>query len=40
MKSAATGSPVNPIISKMYMEHFEERALRTADNTLGYGEGM
>ena len=27
-------SPVSPIITNMYMEHFQEKALRTAENPL------
>ena len=31
---------VSPFIANMYMEIFEERALRTVENPQGYGEGM
>ena len=37
---AAMGSPVSPIIASLYMEGFEEIALRTAPNpTLQCGSG-
>ena len=39
-KGAAMGSPVSPIVANIYMEAFENRAISTALNPLGYGRGM
>ena len=33
-KGAAMGSPVSPIVANLYMEHFEERAIREAPHPL------
>ena len=33
-KIAAMGSPVSPIVANLYMEHFEERAIREAPHPL------
>jgi hypothetical protein len=33
---AAMGSPVSPIVCNLYMEHFEEQALRTAPHPPGW----
>ena len=30
VEGTAIGSPVNPIVANLYMEHFEQKALRTA----------
>ena len=32
VEGAAMGSPVSPIVTNLYMEHFERTALRTASN--------
>ena len=31
------GSPVNPIIANLYMEHFEQKALSTSPHSPGSG---
>ena len=33
-------SPVSPIVTNLYMEHFERKALRSAINPPGYGTGL
>ena len=40
MEGTAPELPINLIIANMYMEHFKQRALGTAENALGYGEGV
>ena len=39
-KGAAMGSPVSPMVAKIYMEAFENRAITTALYPLRYGRGM
>ena len=40
VEDAAMRSPVSSIIDKTGMKQFEEKAVRTAENPLGYGEGV
>ena len=39
-KGAAMGSPVSPIVAKIYMEAFENRAISTALHPPGYERDM
>ena len=34
------GSPVSPIVTNLYMEHFERNALSSAINPPGHGIGL
>ena len=40
VEGAAMGSPVSPIITNLYMEYLEQKALSTASHPLGSGTGM
>ena len=40
VEGAAIGSPVNPIVTHLYMEYFEGKGLRSAVNPPGYGTGL
>ena len=34
------GLPIGPTVAKLYMEHFEGKALRSATNPPRYGTGL
>ena len=40
VQGVAMGSPVSPIVSNLYMEHFDKEALWSASNPQGFGLGM
>ena len=40
VEGVAMGSPVSPIVAKLYMEYLEQKALSTAPHPLGSGTGM
>ena len=40
VEGAAMGSPVSPIESNLYMEHFEGEALRSASHPPGFGTAL
>ena len=40
VEGAAMGSPVSPIVAKLYMEYLQQKALSTAPQPLGSGAGM
>ena len=39
-EGVAMGSPISPIVTNLYMEHFEGTALRSAANHPRYGTGL
>ena len=40
VEGVAMGSPVSPIVTNLYMEHFEREAFRSASNPPGFGLGL
>ena len=40
VEGAAMGSPVSSIVTNLYMEYFEEKALKSPASSPGYGIGL
>ena len=40
VEGVAMGSPVSPIVANLYMEYFEEKAVKSTANPPGYGIGL
>ena len=40
VEGAAMGSPISPIVTNLYMESFETRAISTSPHPLWYGKGL
>ena len=40
VEGAAIGSPVSSIVSDLYMDYFEQKALSTAPHPSGFGRSM